>query len=426
MLLFPFSRPSIIVCVGLLLSADVALGQQAVVIDWPSRQPTSPPITVDKVTRVLVSVRNVNDMLYSYSERIVGHSRIVPDTQFSVLPGASSMATTDPCKQLSDALTSLDTAFAKPELQPDASNVDIPKSISLEATRSAYDAVKSLIPALDAAVGTCPDAALLQRKSDYQTKLKPDWDAAESKSHVFEFSATLEPLTDYSIYLREKYVHTNPATHTTTDKTTDACTAKDPNSGKLTGVECEVVYQPRSTTITTSGGFLITEMPAPTYTRQNVPNSMNAVLVVNNTGPVRTAFTALINVKLPLPWKLSKICPDDDSVFGCDIAVGPAFQLSSTQQATRIGLFAGVGFHLWRYLYITPGAHIGQYDDFPAGFTAAGQPIPASFTGNLQPTTKTTVRFALALSFKGWDLLHKNAASQGTTKNGSATNPVTK
>jgi hypothetical protein len=419
---------SICVCAALFFAGSVAFAQQTVVIDWPARQPTSPPITVDKTTQVVVSVRNVNDMLYSYSERVVAHPRIVPETQFPVLPGAELKDATDPCKPLIDALNNLDTAFNKPELKPDVGNAEIPKSFTLEATKSAYDSIKSLIPALDAAVGSCKDpdlAPLAKRKNDYQTKIKPDWDAAEGKSHVFEFSTTLEPLTDYSIYIREKYVHTD-ANHNTIDKTTDACTAKDAN-GKLTGVECEIVYQPRSTTITASGGFLITGMPSPTYARQNVPNSTNAVLVVNNTGPVRTAFTALINVKLPLPGKWGgKVCPDDDSVFGCAISVGPAFQLSSTQQATRIGLFAGVGFHLWRYLYVTPGVHIGQYDNFPAGFTAAGQPIPPTFTGNLQPIPNTTVRFALALSFKGWDLLHKNTTSQGTTKNGSATNPVTK
>ena len=416
------ARTLVVFCLGSLLIPIITSAQQAVVIDWPSKQPTSPPITVDKNTPVVVTVRNVNDMLYSYSERVVGHPRVVPDNQFSVLPQA--LAATDPCKSLSDALTALDTAFSKPELEPAAGNVDIPRSMSLLATKAAYDSIKSSIPALDGVVGACTNPDLLSRKRNYQTNIKPTWDAAEEKPHTFEFNTTLEPLTDYSIFLRERYVHID-AQHNAIDKTTDACTGKDSN-GKTAGVECEIAYQPRSTTITASGGFLITMLPVPTYVRQNVPNSTNAVLVVNNTGSVRTAFTALVNVKLPLPGKLSHVCPDDDSVFGCAISVGPAFQLSSTQQATRVGLFAGVGVHLWRYFYITPGVHIGQYDSFPAGFTAAGQPIPPSFTGSLQPIPKMTARFALGLTFKGWDLLHKNATSQATTKNGSATNPVTK
>jgi hypothetical protein len=396
---------------SLLVSCSTAIAQQTINIDWVTKKPTSPAITVDKSTPVVVVVDNVNDILYSYSERIVAHPRTAEDIQSQILglPGAVR-ATADPCKPLSDAIAALDTEFKGADLNPTATNTTLPHSIALDATRAAYDKSKQEILDLDNKVGGCTDAGLMTKKDYYQRTVKPKWDDAEGKPHSFKFATTLEPMTNYSIYLLERYNGIN----------TDACVNKD-DSGKTVGVECEVVYEPISTTITASGGFLITMLPAPTYERRNAPDG-SAVLAVNNTGPVRTAFAALINVKVPGPWFFRHVCPSDDSTFGCAISAGPAFELGTgNQSATRIGLVTGFSFHFWRYLYLTPAVHIGQYDSFPVGFTAAGQTIPSTFTGSLQPITKTTARFSLAITFKGWDLLHKNSTSQGTTK--SATPP---
>jgi hypothetical protein len=394
-------------CVALLVSTS-ALAQQSVRIDWTTKNPTSPPITVDKSVAVTVVVENINDMLYGYRERIVAHPRTVEDFVPSILPQAR--LGTDPCKPLADAVKALDDAFAGSALNPNNGNPAIPHSIGLDVTRAAYDSARQQIEALASIVGTCGEDDLKKKAENYKTTIEPQWDKAESLPHTFTFATTLEPLTNYSIFLLEQYKGV----------TTDACTNKD-DGGKLKGVECEVVYNPQSTTITASGGFLITTLPTPSYARGSSPDG-TTVLVVNDTGGVRSAFAAVINVKVPGPGFMSHVCPSDDSAFGCAISVGPAFQLSSSNQnASRLGLIAGWSFQLWRYLYVTPAVHIGQYDNFPAGFTHAGQVIPPTFTGQLQPTTRTTARFALGLTFKGWDLLHKNSTSQGTTKSGSGT-----
>jgi hypothetical protein len=390
----------------MLFASLPAMAQQSVRIDWTTKNPTSPPITVDKSVAVTVVVENVNDMLYGYRERIVAHPRTVEDFVPAILPQARSAS--DPCKPLADAIEALDKAFAGPALNPNSGTPAIPHDIGLDVTRAAYDSAKQQIDMLSSKVGACNEDDLKKKADNYKTIIEPQWDKAESLSHAFTFATTLEPLTNYSIFLLEQYQGV----------TTDACTSKD-DAGKLKGVECEVVYEPRSTTISASGGFLISMLPAPTYARGSSPDG-TTVLVVNDTGPVRTAFTALVNVKVRGPWVFSHICPSDDSAFGCAISVGPAFQLgSNNQSASRLGLIAGWSFQLWRYLYVTPAAHIGEYDNFPAGFTHAGQVIPPTFTGQLQPTKRTTVRFALGLTFKGWDLLHKNSTSQGTTKSGS-------
>jgi hypothetical protein len=57
--------------------------------------------------------------------------------------------------------------------------------------------------------------------------------------------------------------------------------------------------------------------------------------------------------------------------------------------------------------------HIGQFADFPAGFNHNGQDIPASFTGALTPQTRTTARFAIAITFKGLNIPTGSAKSSG-------------
>ncbi len=390
---------------ALLVSACAALAQQQVQVNWITRKPVSPPITVNKVTPIVVSVQNVNDMLYSYSERIAATPRLPVDIQPLVGRFGATIAAADPCKDLGDALDQLDAAFSKPELQPDATNKVMPQSVPLEVTRAAYEAAKKQIGQLSPKVGSCTAAndtkKTLDRMHFYVTTVQTDWDQAENKPHTFTFSTTLDPLTDYSFFIMEQYK----------GHTTDACTNKD-DSGKTVGVECEVVYKPTSTLVTASGGFLITQLTSPTYDRSNVPNSTNPVLTVSNNGPVRTAFTALVNVKAPF-------CPKDDSSWGCAFSVGPAFLLGSTNSSTTsIGLFTGFSVHFWRYLYLTPGVHIGQYPGFPAGFTQAGQSIPSTFTGKLDPINRTSARFAIAITFKGWNLVNSTPTSQGTPTNG--------
>jgi hypothetical protein len=390
-----------------LVPTCTAFAQQQVQINWITKKPVSPPITVDKVTPIVVTIQNVNDMLYSYSERVAATARSPVEIQPLIGRFGAAIAATDPCKDLGDALDQLDAAFSKPELQPDVKNKVMPQSVPLETTKAAYEDAKKQIAQLNSKVGTCTVAndtkKTLDRMQFYLTTVQPDWDQAESKPHTFTFSTTLDPLTDYSFFVMEQYK----------GHTTDACTNKD-DSGKTVGVECEVDYKPTSTLVTASGGFLITQLTSPSYDRSNVPNSTNPVLTVSNSGPVRTAFTALVNVKAPF-------CRTDDSTWGCAVSVGPAFLLGNTNNTTSIGLFTGFSFHFWRYLYLTPGVHIGQYPGFPAGFTQAGQSIPPTFTGKLDPINRTSIRFAIAITFKGWNLLNSTSTSQGTTTNGKAT-----
>jgi hypothetical protein len=151
--------------------------------------------------------------------------------------------------------------------------------------------------------------------------------------------------------------------------------------------------------LTASAGFLITELPARSYTSRTVPagtsNSatQNVLGVDFGNGP-RPALTALLNYHLFFA---------DWHRFGFALSAGPVFDISSGKADTsRLGFFGGASLHLWNRLYVTPGVHVGEFADFPQGF-AAGSIIPPN-TGTPQPTKRYTARFAIGITFRVKDL----------------------
>jgi hypothetical protein len=73
--------------------------------------------------------------------------------------------------------------------------------------------------------------------------------------------------------------------------------------------------------------------------------------------------------------------------------------------------------------FLTPGVHVGEFADFPPGFTHAGQPIPPNF-GALNPVTRYTARFAFAITFRGSNptsLLGTGSQKAGTQQPTGAT-----
>src|ERR1019366_4945109 len=90
-------------------------------------------------------------------------------------------------------------------------------------------------------------------------------------------------------------------------------------------------------------------------------------------------------------------------------------QLGNTSPTvSALGLFFGLSTHLYRSIYLTPGIHIGQFADFPAGFYP-GAVIPNGF-GELTPIKRNTARFAIGITFKATTF---KKSSQG---NGAAAN----
>jgi len=391
-----------------------AEAQQTVTILWTSKQPQSAPITVDQNTPVRITVTGINDALYSYEGYVTSAPTPPPHIDFlSVGPGAAP-----PPAGCDDAIKALEAIV--PDMSSwqlnawvDSKGNDLtgssPNSVSLETTTAFYASHISakFAQVSQAQAHTCN----LDSQWIKISLFTQEWAQRLSRPHLYTFDTTLAPFNDYTIHLIE---YASDSTHS--KKMTNACSQNGQAS------ECTIKYQPQTNLLSASGGFLFSQLQSRTYSRANVPGMTDAVLQTNGTGRVNSLLTTLVNVKLPCFWSPHiKIppCSSNPDNWGWMLSVGPALQLSGSDQTTRVGLFTGVSVHFWKYMYLTPGFHIGQFADFPAGFTHNGQGIPASFTGALTPQTRTTARFAIAITFKGFNIPTGTTKSSGqaTTQN---------
>lgn len=198
----------------------------------------------------------------------------------------------------------------------------------------------------------------------------------------------------------------------------------DSSAGKLIRVEelyigerteaaaKEYKLEPGYVVITSSAGFMITQLPARSYSAVTAPNpadptTTQTVLSVDNGAGTRLALTALLNYNLPFAVQKD---------FGVALSVGPVFDISAGKADTsRFGLFGGVGLRLKQLMYITPGVHIGEFADFPQGFTRTGQVVPANFP-TPTPVKRWSTRFALGITFKVKDLWTPSGSSEAPVK----------
>ena len=403
---------------GVLASLFTAGGsgaQQIITVPWASKQPQNGPITVDQNTPVHIVVTGVNDALYSYEGYVTSVPTPLPNINFPVaLAGAPAPPVG--CDDVTNTLKAIsqDTKSWQVNAWVDEKGNDLsagtPNSVSLKTTTEFYGthiAAKFALVSQAQAHSCNLDAQWSAINIFIQ-----DWSQRLTRPHTYEIDTTLAPLNDYTIHLIE---YAYDSTHNL--KMTNACT----KTGGAT--ECTIKYQPQTTLLSVSGGFLFSQLQSRTYTRANVPGMTDSVLQVNGTGPVNSLLTSLVNIKFPCFWpKHSKIppCAPDPDTWGWMFSVGPALQLSDTSdQTSRVGLFAGVSLHFWKFMYLTPGFHLGKFADFPAGFTHNGQDIPASFTGALTAQPRTTARFAIAITFKGFNIPTGSSKSSGqpTTQN---------
>jgi len=113
--------------------------------------------------------------------------------------------------------------------------------------------------------------------------------------------------------------------------------------------------------------------------------------------------------------------------YGLAISAGPTYGLTNGKSdASRIGFFGGISVHIWNQFFLTPGINVGQFSDFPQGYTKAGQVIPPN-TGTPQGVNRITTRFAFGITYKIKDFgsattkshadsaASANPTSQGTT-----------
>jgi hypothetical protein len=166
--------------------------------------------------------------------------------------------------------------------------------------------------------------------------------------------------------------------------------------------------------VTLSAGPLITTLPYRTYNQQQVPVAGGGTqnqLVVSGNSNVNVLGAALLNYHLPPiphlpPWT------------GFALSAGPVYTLNSAPSVSKLGLFVGGSFQLYRSIFLTSGIHIGEFADYPAGFHP-GSTIPPNF-GNLTPVTRNTAHFAVGITFKT-ATFKKSSQNNAGAANGGAT-----
>lgn len=396
-----------------------SLSAQNVVVDWVAKSLVSSPSKINKKTTIEIEVQNVNDVLYTYSIQISGTPRA--DNDFAAIAsafGAQKGATegADPCPPLATTVQSSSanlgsavTAFYKlPETQSKTCSQKAPCSINLKDTRSAWTAgVEPKVTAATTALTALQQLPICQKTyvspiTDLQSALSKVNDTQAylfSDNHSISTETTLEPDIDYAVAVKELYISSGSSVGTQTNAST-----------------LSVTFSPATDRLTLSAGALFSEIQNRAYTSQAAPNLTGTgtqnVLAVSGISTFSPLALALLNYELPSFGKVS--FGNDD--IGLAVSTGPALRLGSKSNTSSFGYFMGLGVHLYHRFYISPGVNIGEFADYPPGFTAPNQPVPSGL-GTLTPTNRYTARFSFGITYKT-----KDFSSLGLTT-GTQTSP---
>jgi hypothetical protein len=361
----------------------------SVTIDWAAHVTGAQacPASVDRLTSISLTVSGINDVLYTYA---VAESCIYLPSDAGNLPfGAVS-----PLAMISKSLNANPSdADCSAAIQAGQALVNIHalfpnrvESVSLADTLDAWSANKDKIDIVRATGPGCAGATQLY---DTQGRLN-GYASRIGSSHEKKFVFTLDKDQLCSLVLSE------------IDRSTQT-----PTKASLSW-KCGV-----DDTLTLSLGTLLTTIDYRTYAHRKVVESGSAVdaLVVDGRGPWTPVGLALLNYKL--------FNMDTGPHLGLTVSSGPAFKFGGTPQVGTFGWFAGASISLWRRFFITPGFHIGQFADFPAGFVP-GQQIPNNF-GELTPVTRWTTRFGVGLTYRTNSLIKSTSTTTSKSQTPTST-----
>ena len=395
---------------GLLLLSESCPAQQQITVSWATKQPQNTPISVNQATPVKIVVTGVNDLLYVYDGYITAAPQPLPDALTTLATESAARVLSQQCTDVTNTLNAIGKGMSSWQLNAwvDSSGKPIaaggtPNSVSLTTSQQFYqnEIANKFSPITAASAASCG----LSNTWNEINLFVQDWTSRLTRPHTYTINQTLIPLNDYTIHLVE-YAYDEKHNLTMTN----ACS----QNGKAS--ECTIQYSPQNDLISVSGGFLLSQLQSRTYNRAMVPGQTDSVLQVDGLGSVNPLLVTLVNVKLPCFWNARYVppCSPNSDQWGWAFSIGPALKLtSSNNQTSPVGLFAGISLHAWKYLYITPGVHVAGFADFPPGFSHNGQDVPSSFTGQLTPQTRTSVRFAISVTFRGFKIPTGSSTSQG-------------
>ncbi|HEV2398771.1 MAG TPA: hypothetical protein VGS27_17635 [Candidatus Sulfotelmatobacter sp.] len=368
-------------------------------INWP-KQPST--FTSVQPGSQKVRIGGVNDFLYTYDVNVIEISEAIPQPQMAP----------------QGALAGCQTATGQPQ-------ADL-GTFSDEADK-AFAAYNSLFP--KAAI---PPKTLEQTSADWRDNVQPHYDklADDSKAAQKVLDAITDPglktacqavmdsatseykkLQDADTKLNHS-PHVVEATFTAKNCKSEILTVTEKYNGTPTGQSLTAQFDVECDQVTVGGGILLTEIQSRTYTSSTSPTQSGQFLVVGGTGRFRPTFlVGLTSFNFPfepLGHKLSSALGD----MRLGISTGPVLQ-NSKSDVSAFGWFVGPTVSFMRRLYLSPGLHVGEFADFPLGFTKQGDPIPSNF-GSLTPNKRWTGRFSIGITVKGWDLTKTLKGSQDT------------
>jgi len=348
--------------------------------DWETRTGACPG-SITASTQYTLTLTNINDVVIDFTTgQKVQYTLRARKTPIAVVPPSNPFT-----GQIATATCPVDGAAigqqiaavkaavaANPQLKP-AQGVSVPVSVSLAAANSIPGVL-----ALKAEIANSACAAIIP--SDPAI----DWVKSLDGTHSRSFTLDLEPNYAYTFTIDESWL----------GKTSDSMSW-----------DCGNVD-----VFSLSTGPLLSTLPSRSYTSQSTPSpaggtaTQNVMVVSNST--LNTLAAGLLNVHFPPNWF--------GSWAGLAISAGPVYKLGdSSPSVSSLGVFAGLSVHLYRSFYLTPGIHIGQFADFPAGFYP-NSPIPAGY-GNLNSVNRTTAHFAIGITFKTTSFTKQNTNSSGAT-----------
>jgi len=386
------------VSVGIVAAAD---GNNVTQVDWETRT-ASCPAKVTQSTSATIRVSKVNDLLIDfktgetaeYQLRAKGTPVSVVPSENPFLPQVAVTAVCDPV-QLAAHLNAV-RQINNPSITPPVDGRYVPLS---ETIAAAHNEAAVTQVEVDKAIAdqACRDF-FSQHANDSVVQwinrldAQPGNTSSGAPPHSVDFNVNLEPNQNYEYTIRASWKGRNFRDGTLRW-----------NCGE-------------SDILSLSVGPLITTLPYRTYSQQQVPVSgggtQNELVVSGNTN-VNVLGAALLNYHLPPIRGVPQWT-------GLALSVGPVYTLGDAPGVSKLGLFVGASMHLYRSLFLTPGIHIGQFADFPAGFHP-GDVIPPNF-GSLTPVTRNTAHFAVGITFRTTSF-KKSSQNNGVASNAGSGSP---
>lgn len=373
--------------------------ENTVQVDWASRT-AGCPAKVSQSTRVTFHVTNINDVLFDFSNgatltysldaRRSRRSQVAPAGGLEIFNLGRLQNLTDECSRLMALLNSFqqeakrNSLISRSATTPGGPRVRLVDSLNA-ANRLTVEVVASGGKTQRIGIQTVID--ILSQTSCAAVRDHPftKWLELVRGPHTVDLSAVIEPDKNYDFTITENWV----GTPTTSGKLQWDCGEND--------------------VFTLSLGPVISTLPSRTYEQQRAPvpagsTTVKNILTVGNTTNVNVLGAALINYH----FRRWRFLPGE---MGLGLSAGPVYTLGSTPEVSALGLFVGPTIHLTRSLFLTPGIHIGEFADFPAGFTP-GAEIPADF-GTLNPVKRRTAKFAFGITYRT-NSFKKSSGDEGT------------